>query len=148
MATVTELHKKLKKATEKRIKDKVAEFIVIDSNLRKEKKQEFKQGDNPDGSAIGQYKNKDYQSMKMRMNPLAGGDVDLILTGKFSNQMFVKSLGNSRFIFKSKDKKEDMLKEKYGEQIMGLNEETFLDAQYKRYVPKLVKYIKQITGLK
>ena len=148
MASFKEIQRKLKKATDNRLQKKVAEFVVIDLDIRDKKRDEYKRGDKPNGSLIGVYRSEAYRQYKLRKNPLAGGDVDLIDTGKFSNQLFVKSLGERKFIFKSQDEKEDLLKEKYGEDIMGFNEDTFLELQQNKYRDKLVIYIKQITGIK
>jgi len=147
MVSLNQLKKRLQKVSQSKLQKKVEEFVLTDLEIRKLKRAEFKRGELPDGGVIGVYRNPNYQIMKQRMNPLAGGDVDLILTGKFTNQLFVKSLNNSRFIFDSQDEKTSMLKARYTDDIMGLNTETFEKLQKEKYAPKLITYIKQITGL-
>ena len=145
--SLNQLKKRLQKVNQNKLQKKVEEFVLTDLEIRNLKRAEFKRGELPDGGIIGVYRDPGYQIMKQRMNPLAGGDVDLILTGKFTNQLFVKSLNNSRFIFDSQDEKTSMLKARYTDEIMGLNPETFEKLQKEKYAPKLIKYIKQITGL-
>lgn len=147
MASLSEVKKRLQKVTQPKLQKKVEELVLIDTEIRKEKKEELKRGQSPDGGLIGTYRSQDYEIFKSRLNPLAGGTVDLILTGKFANQLFVVSLGNSRFQFKSQDSKDPMLFEKYGQENRGLNKEVFEELQRKKYAPQLIKFIKQITGL-
>jgi hypothetical protein len=147
MVSLKEAQRRLKKVTEAKLQKKVEEFVLIDLEIRDLKRYEYKRGLDPFGTPIGFYMSDKYEEMKRRKNPLAGGNVDLIDTGKFSNQLFVKSLGNSKFIFRSQDDKGEILEERYGEKIWGLNEETFNNLQKEKYAPKLVRYIKQITRL-
>jgi len=145
--SLNQLKKRLQKVNQNKLQKKVEEFVLTDLEIRNLKRAEFKRGELPDGGIIGVYRDTNYQIMKQRMNPVAGGDVDLILTGKFTNQLFVKSLNNSRFIFDSQDEKTSMLKARYTDKIMGLNPETFDKLQKEKYAPKLITYIKRITGL-
>lgn len=147
MASSKEIKRRLQKVTESKLKKKVEEIVLTDTEIRDAKRNELKRGETPKGGIIGTYKNLDYELFKSQLNPLAGGTVDLNLTGKFSNQLYVKSLGNRKFQFKSQDEKDPMLFEKYGQENRGLNKETFEELQRKKYAPKLVRYIKQITGL-
>lgn len=80
---------------------------------------------------------------KRRINPLAGGTVDLILDGYFTGQLFIDDLGNGRYIFDSRDDKTDLLVSKYGRDIMGLNEDTFREFERTDIIPALNKYIIQ-----
>jgi len=145
--SLNQLKKRLQKVSQSKLQKKVEEFVLTDIEIRNLKRAEFKRGELPDGGIIGVYRDPGYQIMKQRMNPLAGGDVDLILTGKFTNQLFVKSLNNSKFIFDSQDEKTSILKARYTDEIMGLNPETFEKLQKEKYAPKLITYIKRITGL-
>jgi hypothetical protein len=147
MPSLKEIQRRLQKVTENKLQKKVEEIVLTDTEIREAKRNELRRGETPDGGIIGTYRSSDYELFKSQLNPMAGGTVDLILTGKFSNQLFVKSLGNSRFQFQSQDEKDPMLFEKYGQENRGLNEETFEELQRKKYAPKLVRYIKQITGL-
>lgn len=78
---------------------------------------------------------------------MASGTVDLILTGEFTRGLFVESKGNRRFLFDSNDDKTPDLVEKYGADIMGINEETFLQLQKERYRFDLIKFIKREIGV-
>jgi len=123
-------------------------IVLTDTKIRNLKRDEFESGLNPDGSAISPaYRSESYKAFKQSKNPKAGGQVDLIFTGAFVNQLFQKSLGNSKFIFDSQDEKTSMLGGKYGKRIFGLNKETFLELQKTDYRDKLVKRLKQISGL-
>lgn len=109
--------------------------------MKELKIQELKRGDLPNGEAIGQYRSPGYAALKYSMNPMAGGDVDLILTGAFSNSLFVVSKGDSKFIFDATDSKKASLVDKYGEDIMGLNQQAFEDLQRKDLKEQLKRKI-------
>lgn len=80
-------------------------------------------GLNADGEAIGYYRDMFYQQMKQQMNPLAGGAVDLKLTGAFQNAIQF-NVAQSTFSWTSTDSKTDKLVSKYGASIFGLNVST------------------------
>lgn len=101
----------------------------------------------PDGSRIGYYRSPSYRNLKRSLNPLASGTVDLILTGQFTRGLFVESKGNSRFLFDSHDDKTPDLIEKYGQDIMGINPETFYKLQKDRFRFDLIKFIKREIGV-
>lgn len=114
--------------------------------LKKAKLNELEFGLLPDRKKIGKYRNFDYIEYKHNLNPLAGrGNVDLILTGAFSNSLFTTGR-STRYIFESGDPKADGLIKKYGRDIMGLNQRTFNTIQQTVYKPKLVRFIKQQLG--
>lgn len=99
---------------------------------------------NPDGSDIGHYKNEEYKLFKMSMNPLAGGNVDLFLTGAVYKGLTVISLGNGEYLVESRDYKWGMLIEKYGEQIELISPEIFDKIQKNNYAPQLIERMRQI----
>ena len=147
MASLKEIQRRLKKVGKQKLKSRVVEIVVNDEEIIFYKINDFKQGVRPDGSLIGRYRSKNYELFKASLNPIAGGAVDLILTGSFVNKLYVHSLGMSRFIFKSRDKKSGLLQERWGQDIMGLNQKDFDKLQKEKYAPMLIQYIKQITGL-
>lgn len=149
MASFQELKNRLKKVQKKTTLNKIIDEIVLsDKNLKYAKEDEFLHGNKPDGSPIGRYKSKSYEQYKLRRNPLAGGDVDLIDTGSFVDNMKpFKSNRVGHYIFKSSDKKSPMLQAKYGSEIMGLNQKTFENIQKNVYADKFMLEIKRITGL-
>lgn len=118
-----------------------------DTSLKKEKIKEFESGIRPNGNIIGRYRNPFYRDMKQRMNPNAGGNVDLILTGRFTQGLYLTSRFQRAFIFESSDKKSANLKGKYGIDIMGLNEDFFLNKQKFEYAPLLVVEIKRYANI-
>lgn len=123
-------------------------IILKDQELKKEKKNELEKGELPDGSSIEPpYVNLGYQRFKQKMNPKAKGNVDLILKGAFSGNMFPKKKKERTFIFKSSDWKSEVLQEKYGEEIMGLNQNTFDEKQKKVYAFDLIREIKRKTNV-
>lgn len=121
-------------------------IILSDTHLKNEKIHELKRGDRPDGSEIGTYRSQSYSLFKSSLNPLAGGYVDLILTGSFSNNLFPVRQSNNIYSFDGKDRKTGDLISKYGMDIMGLNQETFNRLQKDLYAPQLIRYIKKKIG--
>lgn len=129
------------------LRRKVKEIVLADNNLPDAKASEFQEGMLPDGGRIGFYQNQVYANFKRRMNPQANGTVDLMLTGAFIDSFFVKSRGNSKFTFDANDEKTGMLKDKYGNEIMGLNQETFNTIQKEVYSSQMLKFIKNSIKL-
>lgn len=105
------------------------ETVLSDQkNLKSEKIREFSYGQMPDGSLIGRYRDAEYAIFKQQINPLAGGNVDLIYEGGFTKGLVVKPTERG-FIFDSTDYKSASLEKKYGEDIFGLNQEYFNQRQ-------------------
>jgi len=117
-----------------------------DPKLITAKLNEFRRGELPNGNAIGFYKSPEYSLFKRNLNPLAGGTVDLILTGSFTRGLFVDDIAPSRFLFDSHDEKTDLLIGKYGLDIMGINQQEWERLQRNVYAPQLVKFIKRQIG--
>ena len=80
----------------------------------------------------------------MASNPLAGGTVDLILTGSTIRHLQVVSLGNGEFYLYSTDSKWPDLIAKYGKQIQYINADFFKGLQVNDYAPKLMERLRQI----
>lgn len=149
MPSAKKLSQNLKKVSSLNLLQKEVEKIILtDTKIRDLKRDEFESGYYPDGTPIKPaYRNNSYKAFKKSINPKASGRVDLIFTGSFVNQLFQRSLGNSRYLFDSRDEKAPMLRDKYSGKIFGLNDQTFLELQQKDYKNKLVRKLKQITGL-
>jgi len=115
-------------ATQSWMKDRVNRIVLSDQKaLKEEKVNEFTRGERPDGRKIGKYSsaNAEYAIFKNQINPLAGiGNVDLLLTRSFTGKMFVEVTGKG-YEFDSTDSKTANLLIKYGNEIMGLNQEWF-----------------------
>ena len=121
--------------------------MVEQSNeLKADKIDEFESGLRPSGAIIGKYRNINYAVFKRNQNPKAQGNVDLILTGDFAGRLFVTNPKKSVFKFESTDKKAPMLFEKYGDDLKGINQETWDEFQ-KSIAPQLIMRIKEIAGL-
>lgn len=123
------------------IQGQTQKIIQSDSTIKKEKIDEFRAGELPDGSRIGEYAFESYRLFKLRLNPLAGGFVDLILTGAFTQGLFVERVSGDRYRFNSTDEKAEPLKRRYGNAIQGLNESTFRDLEEKIYAMKMVVWL-------
>ena len=138
---------RLQRVTKDKLQDQVQKIVESDRKIVAYKQDRFELGLRPNGNFIGKYKSKSYELYKASLNPRAGGAVDLIRTGSFTNNLFVDGKGNRKFIFDSSDRKTKLLKGKYGDDIMGFNDEDWEELQRVDYAPKLTQYIKQITGL-
>jgi len=149
MATVTlnELSNKLKRITLPRVQEETAKIITADTKILGRKRDELKTGFNPDGSIIGEYRSPSYRLFKLQKNPLAGGKVDLILTGSTARRLGVDYLGNSVYQINSTDPKWEGLIAKYGDKIQAINPVIWDNLQKTEYAPKLVARIKQIAKL-
>ena len=77
------------------------------------------QGFNTDGSEIGGYASYIYEQLKSRMNPKAGGRVDLFLDGGYQGSMFVEIKGG-KFKIESEDEKYSELTANYGDKHFGV----------------------------
>lgn len=147
MSSALELLNKLKKLNESNVSLAAENIILTSNSLKEAKKSEFKKGERPSGDIIGTYKNFSYQQEKFNKNPLAGGNVDLTLTGSFADKLFIKSVSKSVFQFDSFDIKSKELFSKYGEDLKGINQDTFIKV-WKNELHKLfINRLKQITGI-
>jgi hypothetical protein len=79
----------------------------------------WRQGLKGDGR-IGEYSDDSYAAMKRLMNPSAGGTVDLIYTGAFSEALFIPQDENIINV-DSSDEKRGLLVSWYGEDIFDLS---------------------------
>ena len=107
---------------------------------------EFNRGERPNGSDIGYYRFRQYELFKRAKNPLAGGTVDLILTGAFTRGLFIDVRAKNRYLFDSTDEKSDDLFGKYGDDLRLINENTWNQLQRDSHAPLLIRYIKRQLG--
>jgi hypothetical protein len=143
--TILELKKKLERLTLPRIRSETAKIILKDRLIIQRKQDELKSGSSSkEGEIIGEYASESYAIFKERKNPLAGGTVDLILTGSTKNNLKVISLGNGEFELESTDIKWNSLVEKYGDNITLINFRIFNGLQQTEYAPKLMERLRQI----
>lgn len=100
----------------------------------------------PDNTDIGIYRSKDYEVFKYKLNPLAHGIVDLILTGQTASTLFVSKgvTNNLSYVFGMTDRYN--LVAKYGADILGLNQNYWEQRQSTVYKSKLIEHIKEIIN--
>lgn len=126
-----------------RLQTWTAEIILKSKETEQAKKDELKGGKKPNNEIIGKYQSLDYAIFKNAMNPAAGlGNVDLIFTGDFSNRLFPIRVSESKYTFQGADPKTPMLVRKYGDDILGLNQNTFDKLQKEIYADRLIRKIK------
>lgn len=118
------------------------ELIKDEKTIKLLKEQDFLTGDIfGNGTDVG-YRSKNYETFKASKNPLAGGSVDLILTGAFVDAMKLNKGKQGRYIFGNTDSKRTMLSEKYGNDILGLNQTVFDKYQKEIIAPRFIRKIK------
>lgn len=129
------------------IEEIVKKIVLSDEQALKERKEwEFSRGLRPNNTKIGTYKDEEYADFKRQINPLGGGNVDLLLTRSFLNKMSVQVDVGREFIFNSSDSKRDSLLGKYGGDILKINQQWFEDRQTQIYKFRLVFDIKKILN--
>jgi len=141
--SVTEMLRRVESLTLPVLQEEVRKVVQRSPALIAEKVNEYKRGENPDGSRIGYYRNRGYRNFKIGINPLAKGTVDLIFTGQFTRGLFVESKGRGMFTFDSTDDKTGMLANKYGNDIFGLNQKRW-EQQQVLLAPQIVKFINSV----
>ena len=140
--SLSQLAKELKTLVPK-IEPQTEKIVLQSEDLKNAKRNEFKFGERPDGSNIGENKSKRYAIFKRQKNPLARGKVDLILTGSFTKGIFTKKKSKDTYIFESKDSKAKMLFDKYGQDLKGLNEITKEEIQNDSIAKELKEWIRK-----
>lgn len=125
----------------------VEAIVMSDERIIKEKKlNEFEYGLRPNGSIIGNYRDEEYKIMKYFRNPNAGGQVDLILTGRWSQSLKLKPYYKSAFLFDAPLEQEYNLVGRYGLDILGINQDWFEQRQRDIYRYVLIQDIKKILN--
>src|SRR5690606_23943643 len=77
------------------LEDNILSMIVDrESEIRQLIKSRWILGKRPDGGLIGYYRDIDYAIFKQKINPKAGGYVDVILTARLSNN--IKTILNGK----------------------------------------------------
>jgi len=143
MATLSEMYKRVDAFDADRLTTTVISEQV--DTLADIQRDQMKHGLNSEGEPIGYYAMAAYAEMKNRMNPLPGnGVVDLLLTGDFYRGIEAE-IGEDEIIFGSSDDKSDMLQDKYGEEIFGMNPDSrakYREIFYKKYIFELKRLLK------
>jgi hypothetical protein len=111
------------------------------------KKYDFTIGDIAgDGVTRLSYRSSKYQEYKFSKNPMAGGDVDLINDGDFIRSFFLQSPLQNQTLFGASDSKAIGLIEKYGDEILGINNDRFRIFLKKYVVNDFRKVLKKQLG--
>lgn len=118
------------------------ELIKDETTLKLLKEQDFLTGDIYGDDTNVYYRSRSYELFKERKNPLAGGNVDLIDTGNFVDAMFLLKGKKGSYLFGNTDKKKKMLLDKYGKDILGLNQAVFDKYQKEILAPRFRQKIK------
>lgn len=120
------------------------EIIKEETNLKNLKEQDFLDGDiYGDDKTLLSYRSKGYEIFKSKLNPIAGGAVDLILSGRFVDAMFLLKPTNGKYLFGNLDSKKQVLTQKYGINIFGLNQKVFTKFQIDIIKPRFIRKLKE-----
>jgi hypothetical protein len=115
---------------------------TVDSFVRLQRLQMLS-GQTSEGRKIGRYKSPAYAKKKYQLSRLAGyGNVDLRLTGDFYRGVTVDPRSKSVAIGGA-DYKTEILTDKYGEEIFGLNQEYAGEYSVNYLAPVAVERIKK-----
>lgn len=127
----------------------LAEEVIIkaEDEITGLKEQDFIEGDIYGDGSLRAYQNKGYELFKERLNPLAGGAVDLILTGRFVNAMEIGKRNKNKYHFDNTDSKRDLLANKYGIGIFGLNQSVFDKFQTEILADRYIRMIKETAKI-
>lgn len=116
--------KLISKLKQVRVYDIIDDYMLDNEtkilNLVRER---LKRGDGVNGGIIGEYASLSYSYFKQSRNPLAGGYVDLYLTGALQKELEIRQEAQGKYLIHSTDKKYFNLAEKYGKEQFGLTEE-------------------------
>ena len=140
--------RRLSKVNKAFLEKSVHDTIMSDHRgLRERKIAEFEVGERPDGRKIGNYRDPEYAFFKMKINPRAGGYVDLLLSRSFVNQMNPLLRTPRHYLLNSQDEKQNKLIGQYGIDILSINQEWFEKRQKELYKFVLVQDIKKYAKI-
>lgn len=101
----------------------IFELLVLNTpNIATEVRRRWIIGESIDGGLIGSYSWGEYAMFKAQMNPMAGGNVDLTLTGSLGENINIRKVGNNNYEIFSTDEKYMKIGNQYGFEEFGLNE--------------------------
>lgn len=123
------------------------ELTKDESTLLELKKQDNLEGDVFGDGKLYNYRSKSYANLKRKQNPIAGGHLDLIKTGRFINSFFLINPKAGSYLFGARDSKKKDLVGRYGIGIMGLNPKVFLKYQKDIILPRYVNRIKRYANI-
>jgi hypothetical protein len=123
------------------------ELVKDEQTIKLLKEQDFLQGDIFGDGRTYNYQSDKYANYKSTLNPSLGGKVDLIVTGQFVDAMFLKKPNQNRYSFGNTDRKRNILKEMYGDNIFGLNQKVFDKYQKEIIAPRFLRALKLKANL-
>lgn len=128
--------------------DIVEELLIKDEETIQElKKQDYLEGDiYGDGQSYATYRSRAYREEKMKKNPLAGGKVDLIYSGKFVKSLNLSKRRKNAYRFISRVSYAPLLSERYGD-IFSLNKKVFEKYQIEILKPRFATQIKRYAKI-
>jgi len=101
-------------------------------------------GKSSNQSSIGEYQSSEYKAFKVGINPRAGGDVDLTLTGALGNGLIIKKSGGLKYEIISTDWKFDKISKKYGLEQFNLDERQLDELLDTLFYFALVEYLDNV----
>ncbi len=153
MATLFELNRRAKKIDAIKIYSKA--IYTNSSNIIKSLQNQLYQGKTAgfEGRELSfNYSQKTkqaikYSIMKNKMNPGANRKVDFYLMGLFYRGMTLIRESNDEFFINSTDEKTDILKDIYGNNIMGLTKNTYALVTEKYILLSMHLELRNILGI-
>jgi len=121
-------------------------YLKAEDEIKQLKEQDFLHGDIFGNGKTYDYQSQKYSQFKSKKNPIAGGKIDLIVTGQFVDAMYLLKPKQSKLKFGNTDKKRNILKEMYGDNIFGLNQVVFDKYQREVIYPRHLRVMKKIIN--
>jgi len=149
MISAAEYQRRLQSINKESVLEDIANEVIIkaESEIKGLKEQDFLEGDIYGDGSLRSYRAPGYELFKASLNPLAGGAVDLILTGAFVNAMFIDTPNKNAYHFGNSDSKRDKLANQYGTGIFGLNQNVFDKFQTEILAPRYIRIIKEQANI-
>lgn len=102
----------------------VSDIIVLNTaNVITDVRHRWEHGQSVRGDIIGRYRDPMYSEYKQSLNPQAGGNVDLMLTGSLVDHLTLKKISEGIYQVISTDEKYTKLAAKYGSYQFGITDE-------------------------
>ena len=149
MISAAEYQRRLQSINKESVLEDIANEVIIkaESEIKGLKEQDFLEGDIYGDGSLRSYRAPGYELFKASLNPLAGGAVDLILTGAFVNAMFIDTPNKNAYHFGNSDSKSDKLENQYGKGIFGLNQNVFDKFQKEILSVRYIDMIKKTANI-
>lgn len=149
MASAAEILRRLDSLTQiTTLRDMVYdEIIKEEDNLKFIKEEEYLEGDIFSTGKKTTYSWKDYSEKKFKKNSRAGfGNVDLINTGSFVDSFKLNKPKGNKYKWGATDSKKNEIVGMFGEDIMGLNQQSFVKFQIEIIKPRFIRSLKKIMN--